>query len=134
MQGNSLGFTQEIGNDPRFLPALFKIGLNLVSLNFGPATAAESAYDHIRCVVKRRPGAPDLLAAMDQVFIPAAVTRASGPIGKAGRQYPLFRITLLGLVFTIDMDPGQRGLEDMRGAATLLDEPLYVFPGRRAFP
>jgi hypothetical protein len=30
-EAGRMGFTQEFGNDPRFVPALYKIGLNLVA-------------------------------------------------------------------------------------------------------
>ena len=51
---------------------------------------------------------------------------------KSGRPYPMFQITILGVTLMIDLAPDQPGLRDMRGAATLMGECLYVFPTKRA--
>ena len=61
-----------------------------------------------------------------------AVTQASGPIVKSGRFYPMFQITILGVTLIIDLAPDQPGLRDMRGAATLMGQSLYIFPTKRA--
>ncbi len=127
-----LGFSMEFGNDPRFLPALFKIGLNLVAKNYGAAAAAGPAYDHIRAFVAGDKAAPSLTAILATEVIPRAVTQASGPIVKSGRSYSMFQITILGVTLIIDLAPDQPGLRDMRGAATLMGESLYIFPTKRA--
>jgi hypothetical protein len=127
-----LGFSMEFGNDPRFLPALYKIGLNLVARNYGAAAAARPDYDHIRAFVGQDKSAPGLTAVLATEVIPSAVTHASGPIIKPGRPYPMFRITILGVTLIIDLAPDQPGLRDMRGAATIMGESLYVFPTKRA--
>ena len=127
-----LGFSMDFGNDPRFLPALYKIGLNLVAKNYGPAAAASAAYDHIRAFVAGDKSAPSLTAVLATEVIPRAVTQASGPIMKLGRSYPMFQFTILGITLIIDLAPDQPGLSDMRGAATLMGESLYVFPTKRA--
>ena len=127
-----LGFSQEFGNDPRFLPALYKIGLNLVAKHYGPTVAAGQIYNHVRAFVRGDADAPDLRAAMDKDVIFGPATHASNPITRPGRPYPMFRITILGVSFLIDMAPDQPSLRDVRGAAMLHGEPLYVFPARRA--
>ena len=121
----------EFGNDPRFLPALYKIGLNLVAKNYGAAGAAGPDYDHIRAFVAGDKAASPLTAVLATEVIPRAVTQASGPIMKSGRSYPIFQITILGVTLIIDLAPDQPGLRDMRGAATLMGESLYVFPTKR---
>jgi hypothetical protein len=131
-EAGRLGFTQEFGNDPRFLPALYKIGLNLVAKHYGPTVAAGPSYDHVRAFVRGHADAPDLRAAMEKDVIFGPVTHASSPITKPGRPYPMFRITILGVSFLIDMAPDQSNLRDIRGAAMLHCEPLYLFPSRRA--
>ena len=122
-----MGFTQQFGNDRRFLPALYKVGLNLVAKQFGSAEAASAKYDHIRAFVRVEAGAPLLTAAMDANSLYAPVTETS-LITKPGRDYPMFRVTILGVTFLLDMAPDQPGLRDLRGAATLHGESLYVFP------
>lgn len=44
----------------------------------------------------------------------------------------MFQITILGVTLIIDLAPDQPGLRDMRGAATLMGESLYVLPTKRA--
>lgn len=122
-----MGFTQEFGNDRRFLPALYKVGLNLVAKQFGPAEAAGSKYDHIRAFVRVEDGAPVLTAGMETIVFHMPLTETA-LIAKPGREYPMFRVTILGVTFLLDMAPDQPGLRDLRGAATLYGEPLYVFP------
>lgn len=126
-----VGFSQQFGNDPRFLPALYKIGLNLVAKQFGPAEAASEKYDHIRALVRLEPGAPAMTAVLDRHTVFAPVTETS-LISKPGRLYPAFRVTILGVTFVIDMAPDQSCLRDLRGVATLLGDWLYVFPTRVA--
>lgn len=127
-----LGFRMEFGNDPRFLPALYKIGLNLVAKNYGAAAAAGPDYDHIRSFVAGDKAAPPLTAVLATEVIPRAVTHASAPIMKLGQSYPIFQITILGVTLLVDLAPDQPGLRDMRGAATLMGETLYAFPTKRA--
>lgn len=122
-----MGFCQQFGNDPRFLPALYKIGLNLVAKHFGPADAASEKYDHIRAFVRLEPGAPALTAVLDRHTVLAPTTETS-LISKLERPYPAFRVTILGVTFVIDMAPDQPSLRDLRGAATLHGDPIYVFP------
>ena len=44
-----------------------------------------------------------------------------------------FRLVVLAAVtLFIDLAPDQPGLRDMRGAATIMGESLYVFPTKRA--
>jgi hypothetical protein len=122
-----VGFSQQFGDDRRFLPALYKIGLNLVAKQFGPAAAASEKYDHVRAFVRLDPGAPALTAVLDRQVVFAPVTETS-LIGKPGRPYPTFRVTILGVTFVIDMAPDQPTLRDLRGAAMLQGDPLYMFP------
>jgi hypothetical protein len=122
-----LGFSQEFGNDPLFLPALYKIGLNLVAKHFGAAEAASDRYDHVRAFVLRHPGAVMLTAALADNSIFAPVTEAA-VFTKPGRPFPMFRVTILGVTFLLDMAPDQVSLRDLRGAAMLHDEPFYLFP------
>jgi hypothetical protein len=122
-----IGFSQQFGNDPRFLPSLYKIGLNLVAKQFGPDEAASEKYDHIRAFVRLEPGAPALTAVLDRRTVLRPVPEAS-LISKPGRPYPTFRVTILGVTFVIDMAPDQPSLRDLRGGATLHGDPLYVFP------
>ena len=126
--GSELGFSQDFGNDSRFLPAIYKIGLNLVAKNFGPEVAASAEYDHIRAFVRQEAGALPLTVAMEA---PDNETKGTGNprlITKAGRAYPMFQVEILGIFFLIDMAPDQAMLRDLRGAATLMNQPLYVFP------
>ncbi len=127
-----LGFSMEFGNDPRFLPALYKIGLNLVGKYYGAPAAADPAYDHIRAFVTGDKPAPALTAMLIKDVVPQPVNGASGPIVKPGRTYPMFQVTILGVTFVLDLGPDQPGLRDIRGAATLMGEALYVFPTKRA--
>lgn len=127
-----MGFSQQFGNDPLFLPSLYKIGLNLVAFHFGAATAASSGYDHVRAFVRSKVNAPFLNAAMDTNIDPSGVHRVSRPIMKNGRDYPMFELQLLGVLFLLDMAPDQPCLRDLRGAATLTNEKLYVFPRPKA--
>lgn len=122
-----LGFSQQFGNDPRFLPALYKIGLNLVAKQFGVKVAASTDYDHIRAFVRMESGAPPLTAILDQHPFDGPVTHAI-LVHKPDRAYPAFRVTILGVSFVLDMAPDQPTLRDLRGAAMLHGEPLYVFP------
>ena len=122
-----LGFSQQFGNDPRFLPALYKIGLTLVARHFGPAVAAGETYDHVRSFVYLDPNAPPFTAAMDRQAVLQPVTETA-LVAKAGRDYPMFRVTILGVTFLLDMAPGQPSLRDIQGAATLHGDPLYIFP------
>ncbi len=122
-----MGFSQQFGNDPRFLPALYKIGLNLVAKYFGAPEAASDRYDHIRAFVFGHPGAALLTAALDSTTVFAPLTEAS-MLTKPGRPYPMFRVTILGVTFLLDMAPDQPSLRDIRGAAMLHGEPLYLFP------
>jgi len=124
---NQLGFSHQFGNDPRFLPSLYKIGLNLVAKNFGPADAVSEKYDHIRAFVRLEPGAPALTAALDRTTIFRPLTAAT-VVTRPGQAYPMFRLTILGVTFLLDMAPSQSGLRNIRAAATLHGEPLYVFP------
>lgn len=124
----AIGFSQVFGDDTRFLPALFKIGLNLVAYFFGPQVAADKAYDHIRRFVFRQEGVPALTVAME---MPEGSQKGTGNpkmFTKEGRDYPMFQIEILGVFFLLDMSPDQSMLRDLRGAATLMDQPLYVFP------
>jgi hypothetical protein len=125
---NRMGFTQEFGNDPRFVPALYKIGLNLVARHYGAATAASAQYDHIRAFVLDRPDALELRAAMDSEANFGPTTSVSNPITRSGHEFPLFSVTILGLAFLIDMSPKQLGLRDLQGVATLRNEPFYLLP------
>jgi len=122
-----LGFSQQIGNDPRFVPALYKIGLNLVAWHLGPQVAASDTYDHIRAFVRLEAGAPDLRAALYLEAVQPPTTQAA-VVTKSGRAYPICRITILGLTFLIDMAPDQKSLNDIRGVATLQGDPLCIFP------
>lgn len=127
-EAGRMGFTQEFGNDPRFVPALYKIGLNLVAKHYGAAAAADTRYDHIRAFVLSQPDAPELRAAMDSVATAGPVTCASNPIVKGGRDFPMFSVTILGLTFLLDMSPEQLGIRDLQGAATLRDETFCLLP------
>lgn len=122
-----LGFSLQFGNDRRFLPALYKIGLNLVAKQFGASAAASERYDHIRAFVRMEPDAPSLTAILDRSHINGPVTAAT-LISKPDRAYVAFRVTILGVSFVLDMAPDQPTLRDFRGAATLHGETLYVFP------
>src|SRR3569623_273411 len=126
-----MGFSQQFGNDPRFLPALFKIGLNMVARDFGPVVAAGPAYDHVRAFVLDEPGAPDLTVAMSRPLTPQPMTGATG--GQSpDRPYPVYEVMILGVLFLIALAPDQVSLRDMRGAMMLHGDPLYVFPYRAA--
>lgn len=127
-ESGSLGFKQEFGNDPRFVPALYKIGLNLVARHFGPEVAAGAEYDHVRVFVRGGVVGPKLRVMMTTEVIPAAVTRASNPIVKPGRPMPLFQVTILGVTFVLDMSLEQEGLIDLHGAATLHGNAVIVLP------
>ncbi|WP_377513293.1 HNH endonuclease [Octadecabacter sp. R77987] len=131
-EDSKMGFSQQFGNDPLFLPSLYKIGLNLVAYNFGAETAASPQYDHVRAFVRSEKGASFLKVAMDAVPTQTATNRVSGPITKNGRAYPMFQVTLLGVTFLLDMAPDQPCLRDLRGAATMMGEKLYVFPAPKA--
>lgn len=126
-----LGFSHQFGNDPRFLPALYKIGLNLVAKCFGASVAASTDYDHIRAFVRMDRCASSLTAILDRHPIHGPVTEAT-LVSKPGRPYPAFRLTILGVTFVLDMAPDQPTLRDLRGMAMLQGEPLYVFPSARA--
>lgn len=122
-----LGFSMQLGNDRRFLPALYKIGLNLVAKQFGASVAVNERYDHIRALVRMEPSAPPLTAILDRNHVDGPVTGAT-LISKPYRAYPAFRVTILGVNFILDMAPDQPTLRDLRGAATLHGESLYIFP------
>ncbi len=122
-----LGFSHQFGNDPLFLPALYKIGLNLVAKLSGVGEAASAKYDHIRAFVRSEQGAVPMTAAMDRDTIFGSVTEAS-VVKKPGRDYPMFRVTILGVTFLLDVAPTQPALRDLQGVAMLQGEPLYVFP------
>lgn len=124
------GFSQEFGNDPRFVSALYKIGLNLIAKHYGVPEAADARYDHVRAFVLGRPDAPELRAVIDATQIPGPVTSTSNPIVKSGRDFPLFNVMILGLTFLIDMSPKQLGLRDLEGAAAVRNEPLVFSPPR----
>ena len=126
------GFKMEFGNDPRFMRALYKIGLSLIGKYYGAKIAATPAYNHIRVFVEDDIAAPLLTAALIKEIDPRHLSNASGPIVKPGRAYPMFRVTILGVTFLLDLAPDQAGLRDMRGMATLMGEQLYVFPTTRA--
>lgn len=126
-EDGQLGFSQQIGNDPRFVPALYKIGLNLIAWRFGPEVAAGEAYDHVRAFVRLEQGSSELRAALVRKVVHRPVTQG-GVMEKLDREYPMCRITILGWTFLIDMDPGGQSLNDMRGVATMQGEPLYIFP------
>ncbi|WP_129146036.1 HNH endonuclease [Bradyrhizobium vignae] len=130
-EAGRLGFSQEFGNDPRFVRALYKIGLNLVARHYGVTEAADTQYEHIRAFVWGRPDAPKLRAVMDTTQTLGPVTGASNPIVKDGRDFPLFSVAILGLMFLIDMSPQQPGLRDLEAAATLRNESLVFLPPRR---
>lgn len=130
-EAGRLGFSQQFGNDPRFVRALYKIGLNLIARHYGVTEAADARYEHIRAFVRGRPDAPELRAAMDTTQTIGPVTSASNPIKKAGRDFPLFSVTILGLMFLIDMSPQQLGLRDLEAAATVRNELLVFLPPRR---
>ena len=127
-----LGFSQEFGNDPRFLPALYKIGLSLVAMHFGPEVAAEPTYDHIRSFVFSRNGAPALTAGMSTQIVDVPVSGASNPFTKDNLTYPLFEIMILGFTFLLDLAPDQPGLREIRAAALVMAEPIQFFPSRLA--
>jgi hypothetical protein len=129
-----MGFAQEFGNDSRFLPALFKIGLSLVAKHFGTEEAACDKYDHIRSFVWGEEKPPTLTAAwiVDSPFVPRS--KASGPIIKENRPYPCFNVEILGVNFFLDLDPEQLCMRDVRGAATLTGQPLNVFPRSNGMP
>ena len=124
------GFDQQFGNDPLFLPSLYKIGLNLVARHLGSEVAASASYAHIRAFVRGEFGAPRLTAAMNRIVVETPISGASGPLIKPGRAYPMFSVTVLGVAFLLDLAPDQSGLRDIRGAATLHGDPMYVFPER----
>jgi hypothetical protein len=127
-----LGFSIELGNDPRFLRGLYKIGLSLIGKHYGAATAADPAYDHIRAFLKGEKSAPALTALLERDAVLQPVSGASGPIVKEGRAYPMFCVTILGVTFLLDLGPDQPSLRDMRGVSTLMGELLYAFPRQRA--
>lgn len=127
-EANRMGFTQEFGNDPRFVPALYKIGLNLIAKHYGAVAAADSRYDHIRAFVLGRPDARELRVAMESGGGSGPITSASNPIVRGGCEFPLFSVTILGVAFLLDMSPKQLGLRDLQGAATLRNEPLCLLP------
>jgi hypothetical protein len=128
---NQLGYSQQFGNDSRFLPALYKIGLNLVAKQFGPAEAASAKYDHVRSFVRGESDAQPLTAALDRTTISGPVTETA-LITKTGQTYPAFRVTLLGVSFLIDLAPDQKSLHDIQGASALYGEHLYLFPISKA--
>lgn len=76
--------------------------------------------------------APAFTAVLATEVIPRALTHASGQIVKPGQLYPMFEVTILGVTLIIDLAPDQPGLRDMRDAATIMGESLYVFPTKRA--
>lgn len=127
-----MGLSQQFGNDPLFLPSLYKVGLSLVAFHFGAEIASASAYDHVRAFVRSEYNAPFLNAALDINVDPSGRHHVSGPIVKDGREYPMFELQLLGVPFLLDMAPDQPGIRDLRGAATLMNQPLYVFPTPKA--
>jgi hypothetical protein len=130
-EAGRLGFSQQFGNDPRFVRALYKIGLNLIARHYGVAEAADTRYEHIRAFVWGRPDAPALRAAMETTQTLGPLTGASTPIAKDGRDFPLFSVTILGLMFLIDMSPQQPGLRDLEAAATVRNELLVFLPPKR---
>lgn len=121
------GFRQQFGNDRRFLPAIHKIGLNLIAVCKSPQIAASARYDHIRSFVRLEKDAVHLSAVLEKETIFGAVTGAN-MVEKAGRQDPMFRIMILGTTFFVDTSPDQSGLRDFRATATMMGEPSYVFP------
>lgn len=76
--------------------------------------------------------APALTAVLATEIIPRAVTHASGPIVKPRRPFPMFQVTILGVTLIIDLAPDQPRLRDLRGAAAITGDSLYVFPTKRA--
>jgi len=123
-EAGRLGYKQVFGDDPRFIPALYKIGLNLVAIHFGSEVAARESYDHIRALVLGKGQAPNMSVLMS-ASTNGAFTAASGPILKPGRLYPMFQVQILGVWFLLDLDPDQRGLRDIQSASILHSEPLF---------
>lgn len=74
----------------------------------------------------RQPDAVPLTATLGDIIF-AAVTETA-IITRPGRPYPMFRVTILGVTFLLDMPPNQPSLRDIRGASTLHGEPLDRFP------
>ena len=70
-------------------------------------------------------------AILDRHPIHGPVTEVS-LVAMQDRAYPAFRVTILGVSFILDMAPDQSTLRDLRGAAMLHGEPLYVFPSAGA--
>jgi hypothetical protein len=68
---------------------------------------------------------------MDTTQTLGPVTGASTPIAKDERDFPLFSVTILGLMFLIDMSPQQLGLRDLEAAATVRNELLVFLPPGR---
>jgi hypothetical protein len=123
-----MGFTQDFGTDPRFLPALFKIGLNLEAKFSSPQVAAGSDYDHIRSFVRGEPEAPNLTVAVEQNDSKSRGTGNVHRFSKPNKPYPMFQFEILGVFFLVDMAPDQPMLRDLRGAGTLVGQPVYVLP------
>jgi hypothetical protein len=123
-----MGFKQQFGNDRRFVPALYKIALNLVAKYFGSGVAAGSDYDHIRQFVRQDRAAPAMRALFSLALDGPIATYASGPQEKAGRAMPLFAVTILGLTFLLDLAADQPGLRDLHGCAMLHGERLVLLP------
>ncbi len=123
-----VGLSHEFGNDQNFLPALYKIGLSLVGMHFGPEVAANSLYNHVRAFVRSEVGAPALTAGMSAKLLGAPTTGASNPFAREGLTYPLFEIMILGVTFLLDLAPDQPGLQHIRGTDLVQTEALYFFP------
>jgi hypothetical protein len=121
-------FKQDFGNDPKFLPALYKIGLNLVAKYYGASIAAGAEYDHVRHFVLGDADARQLTAAMDHSNSAGLRSGFSAPLLPETSSYPLFQVEILGVSFLLDLHPEQKSLETIRGAATLTGVDLYVFP------
>lgn len=111
----TIKFQQQIGRDPKFRRAVYKVGFGTLTYFSGANEALKKEYDAVRAFVRKGIGDFDVLmmgGSTDQAhyFCPPVVLERC--------VYPVVDMAFFGVSFVVDFDPEQRGLKLMRERLT----------------
>lgn len=104
----SLSFTQKFGDDPKFVRALYKVGIGVAVFWLGPKVAHSSSMVDVRRFVRKGKGqfkAIMLLSSSSKEhhFSPPYVFEESG--------FHVVGMRIFGIDFVVDFDPKQQAIE-----------------------
>lgn len=120
----TLTFKQTFGKGPKFMRALYKVALSSLAYFHGLDAARDPKYDAIRTFVKEGKGGYRAL-----MFTSAdkPVHCFEPPHQLPGSNYPVVPMTIFGVGFVADLDPGQQGFAHLQSTLPK-SEPYVMLP------